>query len=1558
MAGIKYFCGKNSNSSPSFVVWNSTTNKFGECFEWLCLTGISHLIFAIACAFVFGKVSRKRVGPTRSVSKFGMFRVAVCYMNAVCALIGVIVAYTFEKHHPPAFVLSKTITFSTWILCALLYHKLTGVRKLAAITSKQILLPFLVVMVSSSIQLYDHLENNVIVFKKLANWYTVSYLTLNVIFLLIIAISLCLTRKSNLTLGRQLSSLISAGIQLPPDFDYNREGYCEEDALLGTHIDSYDSCNVGSPSLVRESVLGWAEEEANFFSKIFFHWVNPLMKKGDKTLLRRADDLFLLPLSLDTKMIKEIFQSVLRVQKLSSHSSFKRNLKNRNTKRCATLEHGNEIIRKPLNVSLTKALFKAFGMFYMTVGILKFLADCLSFVGPILLNNLVSFIEKKQEPVEHGYYYAFGLMSSTLVGALLNAQFTYQVNKVRLQCRAALVTTVYEKALSVSSTSLSGFSTGQVINFMSTDTDRILNFCNSFHQFWSLPFQIAVSLYLLYQQVGIAFLSGLGFAVILIPINRWIALKIMEFSRKMMDKKDQRVKLISECLFGIRMVKFCAWEDHFLKTIEKIRAGELNCLKGRKYLDALCVYFWATTPVLISILTFVTYILLGNKLTAAKVFTSIALFNILIAPLNAFPWVINGLMEAWVSIKRIEKFMTLQELNFEDYYSSLTEGVLDESDGSVLEVDSGLFRWKGWKPDRTMSEEEPVNQEYDVIKQPFLLENIHLQIRKGDLIGVIGKVGSGKSSLLAAITAEMERLDGKVYTSDEIDGFGFVNQDPWIQHMTIRENILFGKPFYQRFYQDVIEACALREDLDALPDGDLTEVGEHGHTLSGGQKARISLARAVYQNKCIYLMDDPFAAVDAHVSQHILSKCMLGMLKKKTRIICTHHTKYLYDADLIIVVDKGSIVMSGTPDEILNSSEIRQLSLETEDETHHKDTDKDLYQRESSPPKKSKESFKSGKLVDEEERETGSVAFNVYKSYWRAVGHILSVAVIIFLLLMQASRNISDWWLAYWISEEKEKLNTSSSQVHVEDDTRFYIIVYGALAGANTVFTLFRAFLFAYGGVKAAKVVHKKLLTSILKAPIVFFDTTPIGRIVNRFSTDVYSVDDSLPFMLNIFLAQAFGVFGTIAITCYGIPWFAAVLVPLGAVYVYTQNYYRKTSRELKRIVSISLSPIYEHFAETLSGLSTIRALRDVARFTEDNETKLDASQRATFSGFVASQWLMLRLQLIGVVMVTMVSFLAVIEHHISSVDPGLVGLAIAYALSITDRLSGLVTSFTETEMQMVSVERAHQYIDGAPKEEEFPQTKHLMTVDDSWPQSGAILFKDVTLVYRPDLPPALKNLNLQIRSGEKIGICGRTGSGKSSLFSVLFRMVPLESGAIRIDGVNAINIPLKVLRSKIAIIPQDPFLFDGSIRDNIDPLEKHTDSEITYMLEKCHVLDLVTNMGGLDGSVGERGQNLSVGQKQLFTLARALLRNSKIICIDEATANVDLETDKLIQQTIKTELKNSTVLTISHRMDTILESDRVIVMSKGIVVEFDDPAVLMLNTKSMFYSLVNGISK
>ncbi|KJE95250.1 multidrug resistance-associated protein 7 [Capsaspora owczarzaki ATCC 30864] len=1349
------------------------------------------------------------------------------------------------------------------------------------------------------------------------------------------------------------------------------------------------------------------EDKAGFWSLLYLSWSWPVIAHGFRHVLQLGD-LFILPRDLGTSRIARNFIGTLTgataPQAATTSSSSSEPLKQR--------------------VPLLSALNSQFGAAYYPLGLLRFFADTIAFSGPMLLNALVSFVSDADEPMWHGYLYALGLFGGTLVSAILNTQYNYLVARVGMQVRAALVTSVYSKTLRLGGSSTHSFTTGQITNFMSTDTDRVVNFCPSFHKCWSLPVQVGLTLYLLYVQIGFAFLAGLGVALLLIPINRYLAIRIGVLSKEMMVYKDARVKLTNETLAGIRVIKLYAWEDALIAKIQGMRALELVALRGRKYLDAWCVYFWATTPVLISILTFVSYVYWYGPadLTAARVFTSLALFNLLITPLNAFPWVLNGVMDAWVSLKRLEAFFDKAESCRPDdrrssalsyYYlptvsstpsTSSTATAFTTTTTSTSTTTAGVNEFG--QPaaavefrNATLSWLEPNTVTPSLDHAPFTLANVSLTIPKGALVGVFGPFASGKSSLLASMLGEMSVTSGSLIIHDRAAArslenshplsdtvnppppcIAYATQQPWVQNATVRDNILFGLPLRQPAYSRVLFACALEPDMAILRDGDLTEVGEQGVTLSGGQKARVALARAVYRASFsveeggadLVLLDDPLSAVDAHVAAHLMQHCIGGLLKGRTVVLVTHHVQHLVGACNVLVrltstrevasAHKGTAEWDALVPDLGSFQQSADVALSLTEHDPPRNEHKARAKAQSilvpvsdSPAPDSTPQA----LMTIEEREVGVVKAQVHASYWRSMGMFLTVSIFVTLSLMQASRNINDWWLSYWVG-------TITPNVTLSDQT-YYLEIYGGLAAANSAFTLARAFAFAYGGLCAARNIHTKLLNRILRAPVSFFDTTPLGRILNRFSSDVNTIDDSLPFIMNILLAQVFGIAGSIAVTCYGLPWFALALLPLGGVYYLIQRYYRRSSREVKRLDTISLSPIYAHFSETIHGVSCIRAFAQENRFCDENMTKLTANQCASYAGNATGQWLGARLQLLGVFVLLAVVSIALVQHALSnsttgSVDPGLVGLSISYALSVTSQLAGVVTSFTETEKEMVSVERACQYIENTP-EEEPDVTLPPTAVPATWPATGAVSFQNVTVVYRPGLAPALDGLSLQIAAGEKIGVVGRTGSGKSTLLLALFRMVGQQSGRIVVDGVDTATITRKHLRSSLTIIPQDPVLFSGSLRENLDPFSRYSDAQVWDALLKCRLVASSAQPTTLDVQrvtlsrpVHERGSNFSVGERQLICLGRALLKQAKILCIDEATASVDADTDAQIQHTLRTEFPNTTVITIAHRIGTILDYDRIVVLDSGRVLETGPPRTLLTQPSSHFAQLANRV--
>uniref|UniRef100_A0A7G3AAP6 ABC-type xenobiotic transporter n=1 Tax=Lutzomyia longipalpis TaxID=7200 RepID=A0A7G3AAP6_LUTLO len=1254
----------------------------------------------------------------------------------------------------------------------------------------------------------------------------------------------------------------------------------ERQALLSTRY-------VRFQQNLEESSLGPAQDGVTCISRILFYWVNDLIDKGVQGALRKVEDLFDLPECLSIVTITEKFQKSIDQTK-----------------------------------TLFWALHKSFGREFYTIGLLRFLGDISGFAGPLLLGGLIGK-ENSDSSETSPFLYAFGLFGSAIIAALSGVHFNWRISLITMRMRVAIVTAIYRKSLEAH-----GLKNARpdILNLMSTDTDRIVNSCISFHSFWSIPFQLFTTLYLLYTQVGVAFVAGVIFAVSLIPINRWLAVKIAKLSRGLMAAKDSRVSLCSEALAGAKQIKLYAWEDIFVKRIEELRKSELGYLAKRKYLDAVCVYFWATTPILMCLLTFGMSVLTGNILSPATTYTSVALLNMLISPLNAFPWVLNGLTEAWVSLKRVQELMSLPNIDFTQFYSPV-ENTTNQSKKRpvVLDIEDATFFFEYNR--RRDGNEIILNDIVD-----FQLEDVALTVRKGELVCLEGPVGGGKSSLLGAIIADMNLIRGTVSIQDVNSGFGYVAQSPWLQRGTIRENILWGSVFDEQRYKNVISACALSEDLTQLG-GDLVGVGEGGRTLSGGQRARVALARAVYQNKAIYLIDDVLSALDAHVAAHIVKHCLLGLLASKTRIVVTENRVLLHHANQIFNVNGGKVIQS----ELMSEYELSDgdVDVNLQNASENVFTSVQL-QYPTEDDKKSVDS-----IMMEETREYGTIRSSVIFSYWKAMSGSVAFAVFIAITLMQVSRNVSDVWLAHWVSQYTTNTTENPS-------LGYFLGIYAGLASSNSVFTLVRAFLFAYAGIRAATHVHRKLLKKVFATKFQFFDITPLGRILNRFSSDTYTIDDTLPFIFNILLAQIFGLVGAIIITLIALPWLILLVAPLCPIYINLQSRYRHASRDIKRLSSNALSPLYAHFTETLQGMTTIRAMRASGRFRRDFLVKVEESTRAQLTACAAQQWLALRLQFLGAALVGGAGILAALTSA-HETNPSFVGLAISYALTITSLLGGVLNALAETEQELIAVERVSQYC------ELEGEVNANGSIDPpfGWPCQGVVCFDNAVMKYRDHLPPALKRVSFETSSFETVGIVGRTGAGKSSIIASLMRVAPLTLGKVVIDYVDISTLPLSVLRNRIAVVPQEPFLFGGTVRDNLDPRRVHFDSEIWSAISACLAAPLVHGLGGLRGFIAPGGTNVSAGERQLLSLARALLKNSKVVCIDEGTANLNAASEIAIRSVLRTAFRSSTVIYIAHRLSGLQNTDRIFVMDGGEIVESGQPRILQADENSLFHAMV-----
>ncbi|KAF3326222.1 ABC transporter C family member 13 [Carex littledalei] len=1249
------------------------------------------------------------------------------------------------------------------------------------------------------------------------------------------------------------------------------------------------------------------DENVNFWnvlSLLTFTFVNPIVNIG---VTKQLDfqNLIQLPIELKPASCYDKLQNYWRVE-YSARSS---------------------------DSSLFRVMYYSFGWPYLRLGLLKVVNDSVGFVGPMILNKFIKCLQQGSGNVD-GYVLAIMLGVTSVFKSFLDTQYSFRLAKLKLMLRASVMTIVYRKCLSINLAEQSKFSEGEIQTFMSVDVDRTINLCNSLHDLWSLPLQIGVALYLLYTQVSYAFVSGIAITILLIPVNKWISTLIARATECMMKQKDERIRSAGELLAHIRTVKMYSWEELFTKRIVERRKMEVKHLSTRKYLDAWCVYFWATTPTLFSLFTFSLFAATGHSLDAATVFTCVALFNTLISPLNSFPWVINGMIDAIISSRRLSKYLACPENNG-DLHSKAPQSNLigrELSDTNNRTSDIGLYDVScTWSSTSASS-------------QCLVLNGISLRFEKGIFVAVIGEVGSGKSSLINSILGEMRVTQGNISSCGSIS---YVPQVPWILSGTLRDNILLGEALDAERYREVLQACALDVDLSNMIGGDLSLIREKGVNLSGGQKARLALARAVYHNSDIYLLDDIISAVDSQVALWILNNTLLGsLMNQKTRVLCTHNFQAISAADMIVLMEKGTVKWAGTSTDFLSCQHSSICKSNVSDNFSSNLVEKESDELESSNLPECDYGGTSQELqenVEEESRKEGQVEFSVYKIYALFAGFPIVIIICVSAILMQASRNGNDLWLSYWV-------DTTSGTAK----TGLYLVVLSLFGLVNSVFTLARAFAFAYGGLRAAIEVHAGLLQNLINAPVSFFENNPSGRVLNRLSSDLYMVDDSLPFILNILLANFFSLVGTAVVLSYAQVSFLIVLIPFWYICNRLQFYYRPTSRELRRLDSVARSPIYSSFTETLDGSATIRAFMKEELFMNRFIGSVSLYQQTSYSELTASLWLSLRLQLLAAFIILFISIMAVFGSNgslpISFGTPGLVGLALSYAAPVVSLLSSFLTSFTETEKEMIAVERIAEYMD-VPRE----QTEGTVTIHPSWPKEGIIEFECVSLRYKPTLPAALNNVSFRIMGGMKVGIVGRTGAGKSSVLNALFRLSPVFGGRILVDGLDISEVSVRHLRSRFAVVPQSPFLFEGSLRDNLDPFGLTCNTKIWEVLEKCHMKSAVESAGGLDIYVKGSGITFSVGQRQLLCLARAIIKSSKILCLDECTANVDTQTALLLQNTISEECKDVTVLTIAHRISTVLNMDCILVLDHGTLVEQGNPLTLLKDESSRFSSFAKA---
>ncbi|KAK7065361.1 Canalicular multispecific organic anion transporter 1 [Halocaridina rubra] len=1222
--------------------------------------------------------------------------------------------------------------------------------------------------------------------------------------------------------------------------------------------------------------------------------------------------------------------------------------------------------------------------------LLYLFSELMVFATPRLLSLLIKFTTDSTEPAWHGYFYAILLMLITLLTTFVKNIFYYIDQTLATQLRSSIMSAVYRKALVLSNSSRRESTVGEIVNLMSIDSQRLSDTLLFVNLAWGAPFVITIALYELWQLLGPSVLAGLAVLILLTPINGFVANKIKLLQTSQMKFKDKRIKLLTEIINGIKVLKLYAWEDSFAKQVERIRSDEISVLRRSAYLQAFASFVWLTTPYLVALASFATFVLVSeeNVLDAETAFVAIALFNIMRMPITQLPATVAQCMQAQVALERLGKFLGSSDID-------LTSVCQDKEESSAIAVQRGQFSWGALKDEES-----------------WTLKDVDMTVGQGNLVAVVGSVGSGKSSLISALLGEMQRDEGRVIVNGNV---AYVSQQAWLQNASLKDNITWGEAYNEQKYRKIIDACALQPDLDMLPGGDQTEIGEKGINLSGGQKQRVSLARAAYSNADIIFLDDPLSAVDAHVGRHIFQNLIgpNGLMKGKTRILVTHAIWVLPQMDEIFVMQDGALVERGTYtqllykegnfsqflvqhinknndnndgdendgieelcnqlDESLNGKVLlRQLSRRsgrseggrlgsfrkrrrtdsTESSHRHSECENDIsdstrnLEKDSIALKELKVGDgKNGQiLIHEEKAEIGKVKWKVYHFYCLAMGALTAILPILFFTIAQVCQAGSNIWLAQF-----SKSSTSSDNATVDEfDRTGFLIGYGGFGVGQSLFFYFGSLVTWTGTMVAGKNIHKRLLNNILHLPMSFFDTNPSGRVMNRMSKEIDVLDSVLPMLIGAGLSCFAQVATTLIVIIASTPIVTIVIIPMMVTYYFIQSVYIATGRQIKRIEALAKSPIFSFFSESLQGVSLIRAFKKQEDFVQVCQKKIDKAANAFICNLAINRWLLVRLECLGNVITFAAAILAVAGR--GTINPGIVGLSITYALNVTVILNWLVRMTAEIEANIVSVERIREYIE---EEREAPWTVEHFKPYSSWPDNGRITFSQYEARYRPGLELVVKELSCQIDSGEKVGIVGRTGAGKSSLTLGLFRIIEAAGGKIYIDGIDIAKIGLHDLRGRLSIIPQDPVLFSGTLRINLDPFNNYSDVDVWQALENAHLKDYVKGqMHALQTTIDEGGSNLSVGQRQLVCLARALLRRSKILVLDEATAAVDLDTDDLIQATIRKEFAECTIITIAHRLNNIMDSDRVMVLDKGKIAEFATPADLLSNKESIFYGM------
>ncbi|CAE6396057.1 unnamed protein product [Rhizoctonia solani] len=1371
-----------------------------------------------------------------------------------------------------------------------------------------------------------------------------------------------------------------------------------------------------------DNVVG--EVQASVASVLLFSYVTPIVMLGYHAASMEIRDLPILTASMRAPHIYSTMRSTMRRIKLARRWRGKPG-------------SGYELLYQLVYANRGTFLLQIF---------LSATSAVLYYAPAWFLRELVKFLEltrstENPQNIDRawGWMYCGGLLLSGILVYLITGQlWSISTTTLQLRLKIQLNTTLFAKTLirkdvasagSASSNAPSRPSTpgaeagpsneskedqveddfsskAQVHTLMTTDVDRVSEFSWHFFSLVDAPIEIVIGTFFLYNLLGVSCFFGLAVTCFFLPMNHFASKVVIDAQDNLMKARDERVALMNELLGAMRMLKFMAWERSFEARVLKIRERELAHQKRNYLIETLFNAIWNSTPanmgpisfllVLVTLVSFFHFTVIRKEvLTPSIAFTSLTVFNEMRFALNTLPETFINILQSLVSLRRIEKYLSATEIAD---VRSIQDTQLEDS----VRLVSATISW----PQTRFGGASSASSVASTPKARFTISDVSLEFPDGELSLICGKLGSGKTLLLLALLGEADILAGqliaprsppdalaKLSQEGSLDNSNwivrgicaYVPQTAWLQNDSIKNNIIFGLPFNPERYQQTIEACALVADFDIIEDGDEAEIGERGVNLSGGQKARVSLARAVYSRASILLLDDVLSAVDAHTASHLFEKCLRGpLMNGRTAILVSHHVQLVAPgASYVVALDNGRVLFTGPQSEFIGSPVMQRISHSTdidEKEQPIEATIEDVAEVAAHSTEPSGQSISgesdavtlvksvsldkdnsalSGsapvkksiprKLIEDEARAVGRVRLEIWQSYFRACGSFIYWAIFSVVILGGSLTPVlENGWLRYWSGHSEDK------------DAKgplWYLTIYALVTVLGIFVQTLRWFVLYDGSIRASTVLYKRLLEAVLFANIRFHDTISKGRLLNRFGKDFEGVDSSVADNLGRTIMYALSVLVTFATVTYvgGIRFFALACVT-GALYYNVSKVYGQTSRDMRRLDSVTRSPLYSIYGETIAGVTVIRAFGASSMFLREMLRCVDTNACPYYGMWSVNRWLSVRFNMLSATIVAITGAVMLVDNN---VDASFAGFALAFASTITGDLLFMVRRFVGLEQSMVALERINEFSTIAQEAPEFIEPRPSA----SWPERGDISVENLTIRYAPTLPNVLHNLTFDIKARSKIGVLGRTGSGKSTLALSFFRFVEATEGRIVIDGIDISKLGLTDLRSRLTIIPQDPTILSGTLRTTLDVFDEYEDHEIFEALRRVHLLPSTdepeVNLGenanvfrDLDSPVSEGGENFSAGEKQLLCMARAILKRAKVLFCDEATASVDYVTDELISQTIRKEFAESTIVTIAHRLRTIIDYDKVLVMDQGHIAEYDEPSVLLANPSSKFYSL------